>query len=698
MAALASMPELEPYLEHVRHPAGATVVREGELAEDMFFVLAGELRILRGALEVGRIGAGGHFGELGLFARRPRAATLVASSDVELGRLGHSEFEQLAADHPAVALELVRLAFATVGGWLEDMTHSVDVLLGERSLPRRAEVTVRIGGAARTVRTGTPLFELVPDHDEGGVVVAALVDRRPRSLASRISSDAVIDPLHADHWEGERIYRESVGLVLLEAASIVAPELVVELGHSIGFAQRVVVDGGGRDLDELAQLLEAKMRELVGQDLPLREEWWTSEEARTHFVEAGWSTTAQLLHTWRDASAPMVSYGRVYALGFGPLVHRTGLLDAFRLVAEGTDLLLVWTAPTTNVPTTTPVTPTRPVADEAAAVSRSTLAMMQAHGRWLDVLGTTSVGRFNRACIDGDVAQLVRVAEGFQEKQIGVIADAIAHREQAVKIVCVAGPSSSGKTTFIKRLRVQLQVDGIHPVGLSLDDYYCDRELTPRDDSGELDYEAFAAIQRDLLQAHVLRMLAGERVQTARYDFGTGKADADGGPTVQLGPDDVLLVEGIHGLNPTLLRDVPQERIFRVFLCPLAQLPFDRLTRVHASDLRLLRRIVRDRHGRGADAADSIIRWPSVRRGERLNIFVHARHADAVFDSSLIYELSVLKVFGERYLLEVPTDHAAYPTAFRLLRLLDRFVAIYPDHVPPTSILREFIGGSGFEY
>jgi len=167
---------------------------------------------------------------------------------------------------------------------------------------------------------------------------------------------------------------------------------------------------------------------------------------------------------------------------------------------------------------------------------------------------------------------------------------------------------------------------------------------------------------------------------------------------VQLGPDDVLLVEGIHGLNPTLLRDVPQERIFRVFLCPLAQLPFDRLTRVHASDLRLLRRIVRDRHGRGADAADSIIRWPSVRRGERLNIFVHARHADAVFDSSLIYELSVLKVFGERYLLEVPTDHAAYPTAFRLLRLLDRFVAIYPDHVPPTSILREFIGGSGFEY
>lgn len=680
LGALAATPQLRARLERVHHAAGATIVREGDVADDMFFVLAGELRIVRGALEIGRLGPGDHFGELGLFAGRPRAATLVATTDVELGRLDQASFDGLARELPDLALQLLRGALASVGRWLQDMTSSVDTLLSERSLPRRSAVTVRIDGRLRAVRTGTRLCDLLPDRDERGKIVAALVDRRPRSLASRISSDATIDPLHADHWEGERILRESIGLLLLEAATAVDPALVVELGHSVGLAQRVIVRGEAPP--DLAARLQAKMRELVRADLPLREEWWTTEEARSHFVQAGWSTTAELLQTWRDASAPLSAYGSVHVLRLGPLVHRTGLLDGFELVADGADLLLLW----------------RTAASEASAVSRATLAMTDAHRRWLDVLGATSVGNFNRACIDGDVAQLVRVAEGFQEKQVGLVADAIASRDRAVKIVCIAGPSSSGKTTFIKRLRVQLQVNGIQPVGLSLDDYYCDRADTPVDDAGELDYEAFDAILRDALQAHVNEMLAGRPVHTPRFDFTKGTGDPTGGPLVQLGAHDVLLLEGIHGLNPMLLRGVPAERVFRVFLCPLAQLPFDRLTRVHASDLRLLRRIVRDRHGRGTNAAETIVRWPSVRRGERRNIFGHAGNADAVFDSSLIYELSVLKVFGERYLLEVPSDHVAYPTAFRLLRLLDRFVTIYPDHVPPTSILREFIGGTGFEY
>ncbi|MBM4361549.1 MAG: nucleoside kinase, partial [Deltaproteobacteria bacterium] len=255
----------------------------------------------------------------------------------------------------------------------------------------------------------------------------------------------------------------------------------------------------------------------------------------------------------------------------------------------------------------------------------------------------------------------------------------------------------SGKTTFIRRLEVQLQVNGLTPRGLSLDDYYVDRARTPRDATGDLDYEALEAIDLEVLGRHVEALLRGDRVRTARYDFQTGTSHADGGRELTLGTGEVLLLEGIHGLNPRLLAALPERSIYRVFVCPLAQLPFDALHRVHASDVRLLRRIVRDRHGRGTNAADNITRWPKVRAGERRHIFPFQHHADAVFDSSLVYELGVLRVYAERYLLEVPEDHPSAGTAFRLIRLLDRFVTLYPDHVPPTSLLREFIGGSGFD-
>jgi uridine kinase len=324
--------------------------------------------------------------------------------------------------------------------------------------------------------------------------------------------------------------------------------------------------------------------------------------------------------------------------------------------------------------------------------------MTREHLRWLETLGMTSVGAFNQACLRGDVTQLIRVVEGYHEKRIGQMADEITARAADLKVVCIAGPSSSGKTTTIKRLKVQLQVNGIHPVEISLDNYYVDREDNPRDEDGDYDFEAFEALRADLLQDHLGRLLTGEAVTTARYDFTTGRSYVDGGRTIALGANDILMLEGIHGLNPRLLSAIPAQNVFRIYICPLAQLPFDRLTRVHSSDVRLLRRIVRGRRYRGASAAATIARWPSVRRGERRHIYPYQLNADAVFDSSLIYEPSVLKVFAEQYLLEVPRDAPEYTTAFRLLQLLDRFVTIYPDQVPPTSLLREFIGGSGFSY
>jgi uridine kinase len=363
---------------------------------------------------------------------------------------------------------------------------------------------------------------------------------------------------------------------------------------------------------------------------------------------------------------------------------------------------LLFYGPTTALPTdaraAVPEPPTQEVLSAATTVSRHTRRMARDHDRWLSALGTTTVGDFNRTCIEGDVTHLIRVAEGYQEKRIASIADEIVRHGDRISVVTIAGPSSSGKSTFIKRLKVQLTVEGIHPIDLGLDDYYCDRDKTPRDEDGEYDFEAFEAIQVDLLQEHLRRIVAGDLVETARFDFPSGTSHPTGGAIIQLHGHDLLMLEGIHGLNPALVEDLPPERIFRIFLCPLASLPFDRLERLRPSDLRLLRRIVRDRHGRGTDAADTIMRWPSVRRGERRHIFPYQHHADAIFDSSLIYEPSVLRVYAERYLLEVPQDHPAYTTAFRLLRMLDQFVTLYPDTVPPTSILREFIGGSGFHY
>jgi uridine kinase len=314
-------------------------------------------------------------------------------------------------------------------------------------------------------------------------------------------------------------------------------------------------------------------------------------------------------------------------------------------------------------------------------------------------MGITSVGAFNERCVDGEVTQLIRVAEGFHEKQISHLADTIAEHRDRLRVICVAGPSSSGKTTFIKRLSVQLHINQLRPVSLSLDDYYVDRVKTPRDEHGEWDFEALEALRLDLLQSHVARLLAGEEVQLARYDFKTGQSSPEGGARLKLQPGDLLLLEGIHGLNPRLLGDLPRpEQLFRIFIHPATSLPFDRMSRVSTTDLRLLRRIVRDRHTRGYSAAENIARWPSVQAGELLHIFPHQHRADATFDSALVYEPAVLKVFAERYLLEVPPTHPSYATAWRLRHLVDRFIAIYPDHVPPTSIIREFIGGSGFEY
>ncbi|MBI5067751.1 MAG: cyclic nucleotide-binding domain-containing protein [Deltaproteobacteria bacterium] len=670
--------------------AGAVLTREGEPGNELFLVLRGEVELWRSDLRLRSVGAGGHFGALSFVTGRPRAASATAAGPVELLVLGQEGWERLAARRPGAALALLQALVRHLREDLVERTDALSLVLRGRTLPRAREVEVTVAGVRRLVATGTPMRQLLPAEVDGKLVVAGLLGQKPVSLTTPICAPTAVAPLTAADWEGRHVYTRSAALLLLEAAHAAAPGREVRIGRSLGPTQLVEVPGARPgELPALAAAIGAEIERLRRADLPFRHELWGTDEAIAWFQERGWPDAARLLRSRREGTAQLVTCGQLYALGMGPILPSTGLVRGLTLSADGGALHLRYG-------------PHDPRHAEAAALPPpgppSGGHMVEDHRAWLDGMGVRSVGDFNDLCVSGQVSQLIRVAEGFHEKRIGRIADEISARGREVRIICVAGPSSSGKTTFLSRLRVQLQINGVRPVGISLDDYYLDRTATPRDARGDYDFEALEALDLPLLHDHLRRLLAGEPVRTARYDFLTGRSHAEGGPLLALAPGDVLVLEGIHGLNPALLGGTAgPEELFRVFIHPATTLPFDRLTRVSPTDLRLLRRIVRDRHSRGYSAADNIGRWPSVQEGERRHIFPFRRLADAVFDSSLVYELAVLKVYGERYLLEVPPDHPAFGTAWRLRSLVDRFVAIYPEHVPQTSLLREFIGGSGFD-
>jgi uridine kinase len=678
--------------ELVELPPGARAHGDADAGKYVYLVLKGTATLRRAELEERRLGPGDTFGELALLGGVHRGEVVVADAPVTLARISGACWEEMERSEPALAARLAAGIAAILGEEIARLSGDMGLLLRGRSLPRAPEVTVRAGGVEQRVRTGTRVQALLPAEIDGDLVVAGLLGQKPVSLATPIFTDTSIAPLTVRHWEGRQIYAHSVGLVLLEAAHQVAPGLRVRMGPSRGTHQVVDVQGeGAADRAGLAERLSEAMGRIATSDARFRVEFWATDEAAGWFRDHGWDDAALLLRVRRQATVRLVSCGDLYALSMGPLLPSAGAVRGFRLSPgdEGLALELGARDPRNGHGKRRP-SPFRPPRNGD---------MVHDHQRWLAAMGVTSVGAFNQLCISGQVSQLIRAAEGFHEKRIGQIADAIAAARDRIRIIAIAGPSSSGKSTFIKRLTVQLQVDGVNPIGISLDDYYVDREKTPRGDDGEWDFEALAALDLALLRDHVRRLLAGEAVKTARYDFRTGKSHPEGGPLIRLRPGDVLVLEGIHGLDPELLDGIPREgELYRIFIHPATTLPFDRLTRVSATDLRLLRRIVRDRHQRGYGAAENIVRWPSVQAGEREHIFPHQHEADAVFDAALIYEPAVLKVFAERYLLEVPPSHPAYPTAHRLRYLVDRFVSIYPDHVPPTSLIREFIGGSGFEY
>lgn len=517
--------------------------------------------------------------------------------------------------------------------------------------------------------------------------VAALLDARLVSLHHDLYDGADIRLVTAASHEGRQVYRRSLGVLIQAAAHQVFPGVRLVVGQSLGGG--VFYDWVGEPASTAANVraLEKQMRRLVDQDLPIEYRRVGERQAVRMFEKRHMDDRVQLMSTWWHESVRLVWLGEHFDIRHGPVAMSTGRLPYFSLSPLRGGVLLRF--PELSRPANPRGRP---------RVVKALFDVYRETKQWNRILGVSTVGDLNRTCVSGEIKEVVRVAEGLHEQKIVGIAEAI-QRKGGVRVILIAGPSSSGKTTFAKRLSVQLRVLGLNPVAVSVDDYYVDREKTPLDDSGEYDFEALEAVDLDLFNRHLTQLLSGETVCVPRYDFTSGtRVGEDCWHTKKVGRDDVLLIEGIHALNPGLTGKVDDRLKFRIYVSALSQLSLDDSNRISTTDVRLLRRMVRDRRYRGYLASDTLSKWASVKRGEARNIFPFQDRADVMFNSTLVFEVAVLKMFAHRFLLEVSHADPAFTEAYRLLKFLELFVGVSPDVVPRSSIIREFIGGSDFDY
>lgn len=552
-------------------------------------------------------------------------------------------------------------------------------------------VAVRMGDVDLEIKRGTPIIEILKSVGIDPLTkqyTGAIIHNRLVGLKHRILGATTIALVTRAEREGFLIYMRSACLVLAEAAHRVNPQLQLVIGQAIKGGYHVTIENRPPEL-EIAKFVAAtmeQMRAIVAQSLPFRSLRVEIQEAEELFASQRGDDKIKLLSTWRSSHVPIVSCGEYYDIKYGPLLPHTGYIDNFELEPYALGFVLQFSTQD-------------PHRRKLDAEDRPKLFKAYTETRaWNSLLGVTNVGQLNELCLNGGIHEIIKVSEGFHEKKIAQIADDIVARH-SVRIVLIAGPSSSGKTTFSKRLALQLRVNGVQPVGLSLDNYYVDREATPRDSDGNFDFEALEAIDLERFNGDLVKLLDGQEVATPRFDFPSGKrVPPEKWVPMVLEPGQLLIIEGIHGLNDQLTRAIPTEKKFKVYISALTQLCIDNHNRIFTSDTRLIRRIVRDRAFRGYSAAQSIEIWPRVKRGELRNIYPFQEDADVMFNSALVYEPAVLHVFAERFLMEIKRDDPARVAGYRLRKFIDLFVPIAPDTVPQTSILREFIGGSWFKY
>jgi uridine kinase len=512
-------------------------------------------------------------------------------------------------------------------------------------------------------------------------IVAALINGELRELTYPIRSDTRIDPVFLSNSDGVRIYRRSLSFLLVTAARELFPKVQIFVDHTLpfgGFFCQVL----GRepfDTQELEQI-EARMREIVAEDAPITRELVPLDEVVETFRARGEMEKVQLLARRQKDYLSLYNLRGTRDYFHGYMLPSTGYLHYFALHPWPPGFVLQY--PRRHWPTEL-----RPVRDYPQLT-----AIFREYGKWLHLLDVASVSGLNEAIAHGRIREIILVSEALHEQRIAQIADLIVRYRNKIRLVLIAGPSAAGKTTFSKRLSVQLLAHGIRPFPLAMDNYFVNREQTPRDEQGNYDFEALEALDLPLFNQDLLALMGEEVVQLPCFNFKSGRREA--GETVQLGSDHIIIVEGIHGLNPRLLPSIPRECTFRIYISALTQLNIDRHNRVPTTDTRLLRRLVRDATYRGYSAEETLNRWESVRRGEKRHIFPYQEHADVMFNSALAYELAVLKPLAEPLLLQVEPSSPRRVESKRLLTFLQWFEPCGPDLIPDNSILREFIGGS----
>lgn len=518
--------------------------------------------------------------------------------------------------------------------------------------------------------------------------VSAKVNNKVESLDFRVYYNKDIEFLDITSSSGMRTYVRSLFFILVKAVEELYPQGSISLEHPIskGYFCKLHIDRT-IGLDDV-QRIKQKMQEIIAADIPYTRTESHTEEVVRLFEKRGMMDKARLLDTYGQLYSYYYQLGDTVDCYYSSLVPSTGYIRLFDIVKYYDGLLL-------RIPSRE-----NPTKLEEVVKQEKMLEVFQEYHRWNQILGISTVGDLNVACNEGHATDLINVSEALQEKKIAQIADEITHCDQdgkRVKLVLISGPSSSGKTTFSKRLSIQLMTNGLKPYPISLDDYFVNRNDTPLDENGKHDFESLYAVDLPFFEEQLSTLLNGGEVELPRYNFTTGKREMSG-KKLRIDEHMILIIEGIHALNPALTPHIPNENKYKVYVSALTTILLDNHNYIPTTDNRLLRRIIRDYKYRNYSAEETIARWPSVREGEEKWIFPYQENADAMFNSALLFELAVLKDYVEPVLRKVPNRCPEYSEAHRLLRFLNYFVSVQDKELPPTSLLREFLGGSSFQY
>lgn len=526
----------------------------------------------------------------------------------------------------------------------------------------------------------TPVDALSQAHALLPGTLAVTLDNHTLNLTDPLTADGTLTPITFADEEGRRIYERSLRFVMLAAVRALWPGQRVRIEYSAGSG--VLVHLPGRPMSAaMLDALRAKMHELINSNLPFERSTWTREEAIAYFAQDGQQDKVDLLHYRRQPFFTVYSCAGMWEYFYGPMVPSTGYVSVFDMTRQDNGFILL-------LPRTAKPTQPAPVVDRPKH-----MAIFAQSARWCDILGVQNVADLDRLAEEGGLRAFIRVNEVLHDQAMSDIAREIVAKDR--RVILVAGPSSSGKTTFAGRMCVHLRVLGRRCVRISLDDYYLDRDQIPPEADGSIDLEAITTLDLPLIQAHVRALLAGETVQIPRFNFKLGRRD--GSKPLYLGPDDMVVFEGIHALNPMLSEGMPHEAIHRIFVSALTCLNLDDHNRIRTTDVRLLRRIVRDNQFRGTLPQETMKMWPSVRRGEETWIFPYQELADSMFNTALHYELPILRHFVYDLVCAVPATAPEYRLASRLRKILNYIPDIDERvlaEVPPLSLLREFIGGN----